>query len=134
MSKEFSILMVDDDVEDHLIMRGYFEDLQQGDVVKFVCNGQEAVNYLGDAEVTYPQLIVLDLNMPIMNGTQTLLHIKRDPNLKHIPVIVYSTSENENEKRKCLSFGAVDYIVKPMGYAEGLELTKQFVSYLSGKR
>lgn len=79
----------------------------------------------------FPKLIIPDLNMPIMNGTQTLLHIKRDPILKQIPIIIYSTSENEKEKRKCLSFGSIDFVVKPMGYPEGLELIKGFISYIS---
>ena len=130
MGTDFPILMVDDDVEDHIIMREYFEELNHKSSTKFVTNGQEAIDYLSAPDAVLPRLVVLDLNMPIMNGTQTLLHIKRDPQLKDIPVIIYSTSENDNERRKCLSFGAVDYIVKPMGYQEGLATVKKFLSYL----
>jgi CheY-like chemotaxis protein len=128
----FSILVVDDDVEDHMIMKEYFEEMKYKDSVKFVINGKEAVAYLdSQKQGTLPRLIILDLNMPIMNGTQTLVHLKRDPELKNIPVIIYSTSANETEKRKTLSLGALDYIVKPLDFAAGLAMITKFLSYLN---
>jgi len=127
----FSILVVDDDVEDHMIMKEYFEEMNYKDSVKFVINGKEAIEYLeSQKQGTLPRLIILDLNMPIMNGTQTLLHIKHDPELKNIPVVIYSTSENETEKRKTLSLGALDYAIKPLDFAEGLKMVTKFFSYL----
>ena len=129
---KYSILVVDDDVEDHMIMREYFEEMKYEGPVKFVINGKEAVEYLeSQKQGTLPRLIILDLNMPIMNGTQTLVHLKRDPELKNIPVVIYSTSENETEKRKTLSLGALDYIVKPLDFAEGLAMITKFLSYLN---
>ena len=128
----FSILVVDDDVEDHMIMKEYFEEMNYRDSVKFVINGKEAIEYLEtQKQGTLPRLIILDLNMPIMNGTQTLLHIKHDLELKNIPVVIYSTSENETEKRKTLSLGALEYAMKPMDFAEGLKMVKKFLSYLN---
>jgi CheY-like chemotaxis protein len=102
------------------------------DVAKFVKNGVEAIHYLELLnENLLPRLIILDLNMPIMNGTQTLLHIKHDKKLKNIPVIIYSTSENEAEKRKTLSLGALDYIVKPLTFEDGLAMVSKFIVYLT---
>lgn len=126
------ILVVDDDKEDQLILAEYFNDLGIGAKVKFLDNGEITINFLEDHkdDTTLPQLIVLDLNMPVLNGTQTLIYLKRDARYKHIPVIIFSTSENEDEKRKCLSFGAVDYLVKPMSYEEGEAIVKRFASYL----
>jgi CheY-like chemotaxis protein len=126
------ILVVDDDQEDHLILLEYFKDCGKDKQVKFFRNGLEAINYLIDIPVDalLPKLIVLDLNMPILNGTQTLLEIKRNKRLKDIPVIIFSTSENENERRKCLSFGAEDYLVKPSTYSEGLKMIKKFTNYI----
>ena len=127
----FSILVVDDDVEDHMIMREYLEEMKYKDSVKFVINGKEAIEYLeSQKKGILPRLIILDLNMPIMNGTQTLLHIKHDPELKNIPVVIYSTSENETEKRKTLSLGALEYVLKPLDFAEGLKMVTKFLSYL----
>lgn len=127
----FPILVVDDDVEDHMIIQEYFEDANFKDSIKFVVNGVEAINYLeSEKGGVLPKLIILDLNMPIMNGTQTLVNIKRDAELKNIPVIIYSTSENETEKRKTLSLGALDYVVKPSAFDEGLKMVSKFLSYL----
>jgi len=126
------IFIVDDDKEDQMIMAEYFSELGLGDRVKFFSNGEMTINFLEstDDDSTLPGLIVLDLNMPVLNGTQTLLHLKRDMRYKHIPIIIFSTSENENERRKCLSYGAVDYLVKPMNYEEGEAIVKRFASYL----
>lgn len=127
------IIVVDDDREDQLIMAEYFNEMGLEARVKFFDNGEVTINYLEGYkdDSTLPQLIVLDLNMPVLNGTQTLLHLKRDARYKHIPVIIFSTSENEDERRKCLSFGAVDYLVKPMSYEEGEAIVKRFASFLA---
>ena len=126
------ILVVDDDKEDHMILSSYFEDANVLSNIMFVDNGKLALDFLEKAsdEQHLPKLIVLDLNMPIMNGTQTLLHIKQSFRYKNIPVIIFSTSENETEKRKCLSLGAIDYIVKPITYNEGIAMVNRFLSFL----
>ena len=131
MTKEH-IIFVDDDEEDHLILFEYFRDVGKEKQVKFIKNGQEALRYLNDIpdDAQLPRLIVLDLNMPILNGTQTLLQIKKNARLKNIPVVIFSTSENENEKRKCLSMGANEYLVKPTNYMDGVKLVEKFSSYL----
>jgi CheY-like chemotaxis protein len=126
------VIIVDDDIEDHLILQDYFKVVGMENAVKFLHNGQDAIVYLEDLEENekLPQLIVLDLNMPILNGTQTLLQIKGNQRLKDIPVIILSTSANENEKRKCLSFGAIEYLVKPITYDDGLTMVRRFTSFL----
>lgn len=127
-----SILVVDDDREDQMILQEYINDSGKDISVAFSENGQKAIEYLDQIErKLLPGLIVLDLNMPILNGTQTLMQLKRDPRYKHIPVIIFSTSENENERRKCLSLGALEYLVKPATYGEGLKMTEKFFSYVS---
>lgn len=132
MTMRHQILFVDDDPEDHMIMLEYFKEVGKDDQIIFQKNGQEAIAYLEQLpdDLLLPNLIVLDLNMPILNGTQTLIQIKRNKRFKHIPVIIFSTSENENEKRKCLSIGALDYLVKPSSFAEGLSVIKIFTAFL----
>jgi CheY-like chemotaxis protein len=131
MSNECQIVVVDDDYEDHLILRDYFSDAGKDQCVRFIDNGKKALDFLEQLpDNELPRLIVLDLNMPILNGTQTLLKLKDTPRLKNIPVIIFSTSENENEKRKCLSFGAVDYMVKPVGFDDGKSMVDKFMKYL----
>lgn len=133
MTESPSIFVVDDDKEDQLILEQYFSDIGISREVIYFDNGEAAINYLEALTDTFelPKLIVLDLNMPVLNGTQTLLYLKRTVLYKNIPVIIFSTSENEDEKRKCLSYGAVDYVVKPMTWDEGQAITKRLASYIS---
>lgn len=133
MNAHARILVVDDDQEDHAILLEYFKDCGNAKDVMFFRNGQEAIHYLEHLgqDASLPKLIVLDLNMPVLNGTQTLLQIKGELRLRHIPVIIFSTSENENEKKKCLSFGAHDYLVKPSTVSEGQRMIERFLSFLS---
>lgn len=131
MEKQITILIADDDLEDHDILMNYFMERGFGDVVGFFENGQKAIEYLERTDdQSLPLLIVLDLNMPILNGTQTLQLLKDSDRLEHIPVIVYSTSDNENERKKSLRLGAVDYLVKPNSYAEGLTMIGKFIDFL----
>lgn len=132
MINPFPIFVVDDDKEDQFILHEYFSEVGSEHKIKYFDNGRLVIEYLEaiaeDSQL--PKLIVLDLNMPVLNGTQTLLQIKRVSRYKNIAVIIYSTSQNDNEKRKCLSFGAVDYVVKPITMEEGEAITKKFMSFL----
>lgn len=131
MSNDIKILVVDDDKEDHLILQEYFSDSGIDRNVRFVENGIKALEYLEATDDNLlPKLIVLDLNMPLLNGSQTLLQLKQSSRLKNIPVIIYSTSESENEKRKCLGFGAIDYLVKPVTMEEGQRMVDKFKSFI----
>jgi CheY-like chemotaxis protein len=131
MSHNIKILVVDDDKEDHMILLEYFSESGIEKNVKFVENGIMAIEYLETIDDdSLPKLVVLDLNMPLLNGSQTLLQLKQDIRLKNIPVIIYSTSESENEKRKCLSFGAIDYLVKPVTMEEGQRMVDRFKSFI----
>ena len=132
MNNSHQILVVDDDVEDHLILDTFFREAGLETIVGYRENGQQALYYLEDIEedARLPRLIVLDLNMPILNGTQTLMHLKQTSRFKHIPVIIFSTSQNETERRKCLSLGAVDYMVKPLTQNECREIIKRFSTFV----
>jgi CheY-like chemotaxis protein len=132
MNNDIRILVVDDDKEDHLILQEYFSNSKMEDSVKFVDNGLQALEYLENlsSDEALPRLIVLDLNMPLLNGSQTLIQLKQSNRFKNIPVIIYSTSESENEKRKCLSYGAIDYMVKPVTMEEGQRMVDKFKSFI----
>jgi CheY-like chemotaxis protein len=131
-----NILIVDDDVEDQFILKQYFTEFNFQGNLSFCENGHQAVTYLEEIEndESLPHLIVLDLNMPILNGTQTLQQLKQIPRLKNIPIVIFSTSENETERRKCLSLGAVDYMVKPLTLAECQNTIQTFLSFVHSNR
>jgi len=129
MAKQNSILIVDDDREDHFILQEYFSDVNLSHCLQFSPNGKAALELLdGLPNDDLPEVIVLDLNMPLLNGTQTLLQLKRSPRYKAIPVVIYSTSENESDKRKCLSYGAADFLIKPSSYEAGMKIVDYLIS------
>jgi CheY-like chemotaxis protein len=125
------ILLADDDPEDRLIIEEAMESLNSKDVMLFASNGEQLFDVLKSnfSASLSPCLIVLDLNMPKMNGTQTLSKLKNDENFKHIPVIIYSTSVNPVEKEKCLSLGAHSFITKPISLKESKETAQTFLQF-----
>ena len=132
MEQICSLLVAEDDLDDQLILEECLADCGYDGRIYFVKNGKKVIDYLdGLAQDTQlPKLIVLDLNMPILNGTQTLFELKQNNRYTKIPVVIYSTSDNEHEKRKCMNFGAVDYLVKPISIAESDAMTKRLMEFL----
>ena len=127
--QERKIILADDDAEDRSIIQDAMELLDAGDVMVFADNGEQLLNLLQKNFTASPCLIVLDLNMPKMNGTQTLSTLKSDENLKHIPVIIYSTSINPLEKEKCLLLGAHSFITKPTSFKESKATAHAFLQF-----
>lgn len=127
------ILMVDDDEEDRLLLRDVFEELGYGHLIHFEENGEEAIHYLQGCMESkdLPCLVILDLNMPKLNGHQTLEYIKSRPQLKDITVIIYSTSLNPLERDECLALGAHSYVVKPSTYNESVRIARKFYAFCS---
>jgi CheY-like chemotaxis protein len=86
-----------------------------------VINGEEAILYLKNDANVKPCVILLDLNMPKMNGVEFLKIIKADTKLRGIPVVVLTTSKGDQDKNECFDLGVAGYIVKPVGYQRFLE-------------
>ena len=120
------ILLADDDREDQFIISEAFDEIGVGDILHFEENGENVLAWLEQCivEGSLPELIVLDLNMPKMNGTQTLLHLKQDERLRHIPVVIYSTSLNNIERDECIRLGAHSYVIKGITFNECKTIAK----------
>ena len=121
------ILLVDDDPEDREIFSDVYLAQFPGEPLYFAENGQRALDLLEELMRDQAQLclIVLDLNMPILNGSETLKRLKQDDRFHTIPVVIYSTSVNEIEKEECYRLGAVDYLVKPSSFSDSIEIAKK---------
>lgn len=102
-----SILLVEDDADDRYIMHQVFTELNYIDQIKVFNSGEEVFKYLRNLphESLYPALLVLDFNMPGMNGGEVLMRIKMDEALRNIPVVMYSTGMKQLES-KLKSLGA----------------------------
>ena len=125
------IILADDDPEDKSIIKEAMESIDARDIMLFASDGEQALSLLEELHKTadIPCLIVLDLNMPKMGGTETLEVLKNDPRFKAIPVIIYSTSVNQFEQKKCMSLGAHSYITKPISYNECVDIANIFLRF-----
>lgn len=134
MKKAF-ILIAEDDADDRFLLQTAFDEKGYTDRIEFVENGVELLRYLeGIAktkpdEVLFPGFILLDLNMPKKSGREALQELKQHPVFKSIPVIVYTTTKNEIEIRRCYELGANSYIVKPARFEALLKVVEDIRSY-----
>jgi len=132
MTTKRYILWADDDMDDLMLMRHVLEDIGQEYDIREVNNGQEAIEYLenGKQDGVLPALIILDMNMPVMNGKETLGIIKKDELLKDIPVVFFTTSNSELDKMYCRRLN-VEMITKPPRYSSLKETVRSLLdSYL----
>lgn len=121
------ILIADDDFEDKELIAEALNEVGMPDCMHFVENGEEVMTYLESLPAAHlPKLVVLDLNMPRLSGSQVLNLIKKDDRFKHITVVMYSTSINPVEKKSCMKAGAHSYVTKPSLYKESLQTAEYF--------
>lgn len=110
------ILLIDDDCDDREIFCEALEILSELDVCHAVSNGERAFELL--SKIDLPQLIFLDINMPVMNGWECLKRLKRDDTYREIPVIMYSTSSYHEDIEKARKLGALCFFSKPHDFKE----------------
>jgi CheY-like chemotaxis protein len=115
------ILLVEDDVVDVMTIKRALKDLKVTNDLVLGVNGEEALDYLKNNSNRTPCLIVLDLRMPKMNGLEFLKNVKNDNNLRKVPVVVLTTSENEEDRSDSFKLGAAGYMVKPADYEKFVE-------------
>src|SRR4030095_1049613 len=132
--QQFYILIAEDEADDRFLLKTAFEESGYKNALKFVENGVELIKHL--KEVTerknndeYPGFILLDLNMPKKDGREVLKEIKENKVFKKIPVIVFTTTKNENEISRCYELGANSYVVKPLVFDELVNIIQSLYSY-----
>jgi two-component system response regulator len=131
---EIFILIAEDDADDRFLLQAAFEENGFKDKLYFVENGVELVEYLykltQDGNTgKLPRFILLDLNMPKKDGREVLKEIKQNSVLKKIPVIIFSTTNNEQEMRRCYELGANSYITKPNSFENLIKTVAALRSY-----
>jgi CheY-like chemotaxis protein len=125
------ILYADDDLDDKTWVSEATKLLNYHLNIDFVENGRQVFEYLENQIKEMPALIVLDLNMPELDGRQTLKRLKLSNKYKNIPVVIVTTSSNKVDVEICNRLGASLYLVKPDSHAEWQLIIKQLVPYLS---
>ena len=112
VSSKPNILYAEDDFDDFESLKEALDQISQHQLLLHAKNGQEAISFIENATVL-PSLIVLDLNMPIMDGFEVLNALSADQRLSRIPVCVLSTSSDESDMQRAKELGARAYMVKP---------------------
>ncbi len=129
------ILIAEDDADDRFLIQTVFNEKGYEEKIEFVENGIELLKFLDlrykekNEGVIYPAFILLDLNMPKKDGREVLREIKQHAVFKKIPVIVFTTTKNENEIRKCYELGANTYVVKPVSFEALIKVIDDIRSY-----
>ena len=131
-----TILMVDDDPDDFFLARDAFHESGLPGDFRLVSDGQEMMDYLCRRgkfrklrKLQLPSLILLDLNMPGKDGREALMEIKKDPDLRRIPVVIFTTSQNEEDISCCYELGANSYVIKPTSFDDLVDVISTLGEY-----
>jgi len=134
MKKEIlDILLVEDNEDDVIMTMEAFADARISNDIHVVRDGDEALSYLRQkgnyVDVNQPGIILLDINLPKKNGMEVLEEIKADDTLRHIPIIMLTTSDRDEDIVRSFSNGACSYITKPVGFSDFVEVVHKFSVY-----
>jgi CheY-like chemotaxis protein len=123
------ILLVEDDQVDVMTVQRIFKILHITNPLDIAEDGEKALACLKDPQNETPCIILLDLNLPRMNGIEFLQIIKQDDGLKRIPVVVLTTSEEEQDKIDSFNLGVAGYMLKPPDYKQFVEVVRTIDYY-----
>jgi CheY-like chemotaxis protein len=123
------ILLIEDDRVDVISVKRAFKDLRISNTLEIASDGQEGLEFLANPDNQTPCLILLDINMPRMNGLEFLKVVKKNETLKRIPVIVLTTSRGDQELVDSFDYGVAGYMVKPANYLQFMEVMKAINLY-----
>jgi CheY-like chemotaxis protein len=134
--KSVVIVVAEDDSEDCLLIKDAFKEGLLVNGLRFVEDGEELMDYLrhggkfkDPSSSPRPEIILLDLNMPKKDGREALKEIKSDPDLRSIPVVILTTSKEEEDILRSYNLGANSYITKPVTFAGLVEAIKALGKY-----
>lgn len=134
--RPITILVADDDEDDCLLTKTALAECRLANRVDFTEDGEDLMSYLnhrgkyaGLGDEPLPGLILLDLNMPKKSGREALREIREDPRLRHIPIVVLTTSKAEEDILRTYELGVNSFIVKPVTFESLVEIIKALVKY-----
>lgn len=133
MSGVLNILLIEDDAIEVMKFNRVVKSLGLNHKVVEAGNGEEALHILKEQN-TIPDIILLDLNMPKINGIEFLNILKADEVLKYIPAIILSTSNNHRDVMECYRIGIAGYIIKPLKYEEYTDRIQKLLEYWSANQ
>ena len=123
------ILFGEDDIDDEDLLREIMKDIDDSFYLLFVANGRKLLEILDDLpDDRLPCLIILDYNMPELNGAEILMSLKGNSRYASIPKVIWSTSNSETFRRTCIEAGAKEYLVKPSNVSDLVKVARHMLS------
>lgn len=136
LKRSVVILIADDDADDRMLAKEALDENRLANEIRFVVDGEDLMDYLNNRgkyneaiAVPRPGLILLDLNMPKMDGREALREIKADPELRQIPIVILTTSKAEEDVYRTYDLGVNSFITKPVSFPALSEAMKTLAKY-----
>lgn len=129
MKSKKPILLVEDDKVDAMTVRRALKEIKVTNNVILAANGEEAIEYLLKPDSEMPCIILLDLNMPKMNGLEFMKIAKENEKLRKIPIVVLTTSSEERDRMNSFQNGVAGYMTKPVDYQQFVDVIKTINIY-----
>jgi len=130
MAKKLRILLIEDNLIEIMKMKRTISFLELDYSLQEAKNGEEGLKILED-KASLPDLILLDLNMPKISGLEFLAILRNDEDLRHIPTVILTTSDNQKDLFECYKLGVSGYILKPLKYDDYVDKIKKVLAYWS---
>ncbi|RED46726.1 response regulator receiver domain-containing protein [Winogradskyella eximia] len=128
--KTLNILLIEDDMIEVMKLNRTISSLKLNHKIIEANNGEDALKILEQKDVL-PDIILLDLNMPKINGIEFLGILKNDDTLKYIPTIILTTSNNQKDLLECYKIGVAGYVLKPLKYEDYVAKIEKLLAYWS---
>lgn len=128
--KSLTVLLAEDDPDDQVLIKDAFSSFDATLYLHVVSDGQSVLDYLQEhSSDHFPCLIVLDYNMPCMNGLETLKELRKEPRYHNIPKVILTTSTDPFCRQQCLANGADKFIVKPIFYQQLVNIARELMEW-----
>jgi two-component system response regulator len=124
MSQLLKIIVVDDDEDDKQLLQHAVKEAEIANPVVYLEGGEQLLEFLNTPEAEGIGFILLDLNMPVMDGREVLRVMKLNTVWRKLPIIIFSTSDNHEDIKQAYSLGAVSYITKPLSFVKLVSVMK----------
>lgn len=133
---QFHVLLIEDNPDHAILINEILKQIKEITKITLIDDGQNALNFMMTAKrrKQLPDLILLDLKLPKINGIDLLKKWKGDHSFIHLPIVVLSTSDIEKDKKTALSFGADQYLVKPSNYDSLYNLIQKIIKQILKKK
>lgn len=134
MEEGHTVHLADDDEDDRMLIKDALQEANPNLVVVEAENGRELLENVRESDDLSDAIVLLDMNMPKMNGIEAIKEIRAEPGMEDLPAVMMSTSSNPDLKKKALAAGANDFIVKPNTFKALLDIAKGILARFLGNR